>query len=400
MKRLVPIAFVAALGCADDPHTIAPGPTCDTTRCITAPPPICEGSEKVVFAAIGQCTEDPSGIGICNYPVVQRQDCTLLSDKICQGGQCVTRPPDPVIPCEGVVCNTRPASACDGNVSVIYRANGTCNPADNSCQYGIETTLDCTLAGFACRDGGCVDPTEFPCEPNPCNIPPHGTCSGNQPSVPAQLGTCTEVEVGNLTNAQCVYPVQAKPACSGATAECHLGSCARGLAAPTKAGDVIFNEIMKNPSVPGDESEWIELYNPADVAASLDGCAISDDGGETFTLTQLIVPAKGFAVIGTSADPKPNGGFVPEYRYTGMTLGNTADELTLTCAGVVIDRVQWTDLWPAGTGRSMTLGAGNTATVDGNDFLGAWCDAPNPYGDGTNLGSPMRANPACPTRQD
>ena len=166
----------------------------------------------------------------------------------------------------------------------------------------------------------------------------------------------------------------------------------------TSAGDVIFNEIMKNPAVPGDESEWFELYNPTTVAARLDGCVVSDDGGESMTLGQLVVPAKGCVVLGASVDPKANGGFVPEYHYTGVLLGNVGDELNLTCNGVLIDRVQWTELWPSGTGRSMTLGLGDTATVSGNDFLGAWCDAPAHYGDGTNYGSPARPNPPCPAR--
>jgi len=395
---LIGLVSAGVLGACADGND--PADTCATRVCVSAPPSQCSGTVKTVFQALGTCSEDPTGVAICNYPVAQQQDCALLDDKVCTNGQCVKKPDDIPVPCGGVVCNVRPAPDCDGQVARIYQAVGTCNPEKpvaTQCEHGVEAALDCSQTGFVCRNGGCVDPSEHPCDPNPCDIPPLGTCAGNTPTVVAAVGICTEKTVDNRPVAECSYPMSAAPACTGSTVECYLGLCARGLETADTVGDLIINEIMKNPVSQGDEAEWFELYNPTDAAQRLDGCTVSDDDGESFTMgADVIVPAKGYLVFGSNLDPKPNGGFVPDFLYAGFTLGNSADEITLTCAAVIIDRVLWTDQWASGTGRSMTLGAGATATASGNDFLGAWCDAPAGYGDGTNLGTPRRANPACP----
>jgi len=395
----VGVALVVLYGsaCADQ---LAQDDSCAANPCITAPPPQCSGTIKTVFQALGTCTPDPSGASICDYPIAQQQDCALLGDKICTSGQCVKKPDDVLVPCGGVTCAERPAADCDGQTARIYQSIGTCNPdkpVGAQCEYEVEALLDCTETGFACREGGCINPALHPCDPNPCNIPPQGSCAGNTPTSVTQIGTCTEKTVDNRPVAQCAYPTSPAAACQAPTVECYVGRCARTLELPDAAGDLLINEVMKNPASQGDEAEWFELFNPNDAALQLDGCVVSDDGGESFTIgADVVIAAKGFLVFGSSVDPKPNGGFIPDYLYATFVLGNNADEITIRCDAVIIDRVLWTDQWPSGTGRSMTLGTGETATASGNDFLGAWCDASTPYGDGTNLGSPRRANPACP----
>lgn len=390
---LLIVSVVAAPGCADD--TTSARDPCEIERCVTAPPPRCDGTIKTVFQALGTCTADPTGTARCDYPVAQRQDCALLDDKMCQDGQCVA---PPVIPCDGVVCNERPAPDCDGLIARIYTATGACDPEippAGACVYGFEAALDCSLSGLTCIDGGCVDPKEVPCTPNPCDVPPQGTCNGNVPTSFEPVGTCTEREVDNNPVAECSYQSAPGAQCLAPTPECWLGRCARTLATPTAAGDLVFTEIAKNPASQGDAAEWFELHDPTDAAMRLDGCVISDEGGESFTLEpDLIVAAGGYLVFGSNLDPEPNGGFVPDVRYEGMVLANEADELVLTCAGVVIDRVAWDAAWPALSGRAMSLGA-SPPTATNNDDAGAWCDAPSRYGDGTNFGSPRRANPPC-----
>lgn len=385
-------ALIAA-GCDD---AGAPADPCADTRCTTAPPPTCEGTVKTVFQALGSCRVDPTGVALCDYPVAQRQDCAQLGNKICQAGQCVDRA---IVPCEGVVCDDRPAPDCAGDVARIFKSTGTCNPATppaGACEYGIEATLDCASSGLVCRAGGCVDATSTPCDPNPCDVAPLGSCSGNVPTSVAAIGTCTPKTVGEVVSAECRYATTEGAACSGATPECYLGVCARTLEAPDQPGELVITEVMKNPTAAGDESEWIELYNPSDAARRLDGCTLSDDGGESHTLAAgVTVPARGYIVLGRSGDRAANGGFVPDYVYAGFTLGNTADEIVVTCGGAVIDRLQWTDQWPSWAGASMSLGR-SPPDATSNDFRGAWCDAPARYGDGTNLGSPRRVNPACP----
>jgi hypothetical protein len=379
--------------CSVDPVA---GDPCAIERCVTAPPPLCEGTIKTVFQALGTCTADPTGTARCDYPIAQRQDCALLDGKLCQNGQCVA---PTVVPCEGIVCDVRPPPDCDGHVARIYSANGGCDPEippAGGCVYGFEAALDCSLSGSVCIDGGCVDPATVPCTPNPCDVPPLGTCSGNIPTSFAPVGTCTEETVDNRPVARCAYEDDAQAPCLAPTPECWLGRCARALAAPSAAGDLVISEISKNPSSQGDDAEWFELYGATDAAMRLDGCLISDEGGESHAIgDDVIVPAGGYLVLGSNLDPRPNGGFVPDYRYDGVILANEADELVLSCGGIQIDRVAWDASWPKLAGRTMSLG-GAPPSATANDTASAWCDAPSRYGDGTNLGSPRRANPPCP----
>lgn len=399
LPALVPLALCAALGVATascDDADPAPADPCLSHRCVSAPPPVCDGTIKIVFQALGTCSTDPTGTPRCDYPVAQQQDCALLDGKICQAGQCID---EPVVPCEGVVCNQRPDPDCDGHIARIYAATGACDPAippAGACVYGFEAALDCSLSQKACIDGGCVDPADVPCTPNPCDVPPQGTCSGNIPTAFEPIGTCTERTVNNRPVAECGYATAVQPACPAPTGECWLGRCATTLRAPAAAGELVITEVSKNPASAGDEAEWFELFNPTDAALRLDGCTIADEGGESHAIgADVIVPAGGHLVLGSSLDPEPNGGFVPDYRYEGLVLANDRDELVVSCGGLVIERVAWTDAWPRLAGRTMSLGQ-SPPTAAGNDGPAVWCDAPTRYGDGTNLGSPRRANPPCP----
>ena len=56
----------------------------------------------------------------------------------------------------------------------------------------------------------------------------------------------------------------------------------------------------------------------------------------------LWLPAGGYLVLGRNADTATNGGVPVSYRYTGFTLGNSDDEITLLDgAGTEIDRVAY-----------------------------------------------------------
>ncbi|MFO0751524.1 MAG: lamin tail domain-containing protein, partial [Myxococcota bacterium] len=341
---------MAALAACSDGGTVDP---CLDVRCVTAPPPTCDGDLKVVYHAVGSCSSDATGATHCDYPLAQRQSCAELGGKVCKDGQCVA--PE-VVPCAGVTCLTPPPPDCDGNTAQIYAASGSCDPnvgENGACVYPIDATLDCTPSHKVCRVGACVDPSSTPCDPNPCDVPPQGSCSGNVPDVPVALGQCT----AGTSGAECAFQTTSGTACVGATPECRFGRCAAGLGAPTAAGDLVISEVMKNPNLAGDQSEWFELYNATDLALELDGCTVSDDGGDLWTApdADLFVPAGGYVVLGKSDVRADNGGFVPDATYDGVTLANSADELVITCGGTVIDRLAWATDWPTGTGRAMSL---------------------------------------------
>lgn len=159
------------------------------------------------------------------------------------------------------------------------------------------------------------------------------------------------------------------------------------------ADELVFNEIMRDPTAVGDPNgEWFELYNPSgDTTYQLLGCTIQDDGGETFDIAfDLTIGPEDTLTFGRTNNP----GFVPDFVYGGMTLGNTDDELELICAGVTVDRVAWSNpAFPAPVGASMALDPGS-ATAAENDDGDNWCAEVVPYFMG-DLGSPGADNSGC-----
>ncbi|PKN54375.1 MAG: hypothetical protein CVU56_26855 [Deltaproteobacteria bacterium HGW-Deltaproteobacteria-14] len=396
MIRRAPAALATAMAL----WCIAPSACGDTTaadpckgvQCINNPPASCDGPTKVSYSAVGRCVA-VGGAPKCGYDELPRQNCESLG-KLCQAGQCVD---PPVIPCEGVVCDARPSPDCDGDTAQIYSSAGTCNPAippGGRCEYPVEASLVC-VAPRVCRNGGCIDPSEFPCDPNPCDVPPLTTCSpSGTPNGWASPGTCTAPS----GQPSCAFTPAPLLACAAGTT-CVAGTCAGSIAPPEAAGDLILSEIMRNPSGGDDAGEWLELYNPQATARPLDGCVLSDDGGDAHALPAAdapIVPAKGYLVLGRSASFVDNGGFVPDYVYQDFILANGADEITLTCGDVVIDRVAYSDSgWPTSAGHAMTLGSARLDATQ-NDDAASWCDAVTGFGIGTDYGTPRRPNPACP----
>ncbi|MCC7540037.1 MAG: lamin tail domain-containing protein [Deltaproteobacteria bacterium] len=171
-----------------------------------------------------------------------------------------------------------------------------------------------------------------------------------------------------------------------------------GVMTPSVAGDLIITEILYDPTAVAEEmGEWIELFNPGGDTLFLGGCELADGsaGG-----THVIDAAAGLRVgpgesivLARSATP----GFTPDYSYAdAFALNNSGMEtVTLTCGGVVIDRVVYdTASWPDPTGGSLSL---DPSSYDGiaNDSPAAWCAATMPFASG-DFGSPQQINPACP----
>lgn len=398
------LAVVAAAGlaaCGDEDEA----PVCKASLCAAAPLPACDGQTRIVYAAIGSCIETGGGGYRCEYPIVQSQDCTTLEGRICEAGQCVAQQP---IPCQDVVCNDPPAPDCDGDTARIYALTGTCDPARGElgeCVYPVDVTLNCAELGRSCRDGGCPDPNATPCDPNPCNVPPPGTCDGPAPRRYDAPGACTQRGSG-VTAYECDFTLNEFTECSGQTPFCAGGQCGTAARAPT-AGELVIHEVMVNPFGEGDEGEWIELYNPTQAALDLNGCLLTDDGSNRHTFSTndlgegmgagstLLVPPLGYVVLGRSGDRDDAGGFLPDIVYSNFQLGNSRDAIELVCDGAEIDRVAWdSGTWPVRPDASMSLRAGSANTA-ANDAPEAWCRSATFYGDGRNAGTPRAANGSC-----
>lgn len=157
-------------------------------------------------------------------------------------------------------------------------------------------------------------------------------------------------------------------------------------------GDIVITEIMQNPNLVGDGSgEWFEVYNGAAFSVDLNGWTIGTEGHLIANGTPLRVAPGSYVVLGNNPDILTNGGVTVDYQYSGVTLGNGSDTLTLSLPdSTEIDRVEYDGgpAFPDPTGASMALISNN---LDNN--VGAnWVTSSTPFGDG-DLGSPGAATP-------
>jgi hypothetical protein len=152
---------------------------------------------------------------------------------------------------------------------------------------------------------------------------------------------------------------------------------------------VVINEIDYHPPVDG--REFLELHNPGDSPASLDGACFTSGITGCFGAGAAI-PAGGFVVVAESptdyAAAYP-GAPAPLLDYGGG-LSNSGERVTLSLGAVVLDTVAYLDSapWPAsadGSGASLEL----IDPLADNDVASAWgpsTPAPTPGAVNTRYG--------------
>lgn len=160
---------------------------------------------------------------------------------------------------------------------------------------------------------------------------------------------------------------------------------------PTVDGKLTINEVMTTNALTvstgeGAGADWIELYNPNEVALALNGYGLTDDltKPRKFLLpTGVSIPARGRLLLW--ADNAPERGAA----HVGFALDNDGGELALTRPdGTFIDRITY-------GAQEVDLSAAREP--DGSDrWVIEWNatpGAPNPAGAGSPAGS---ENPAMP----
>jgi hypothetical protein len=175
------------------------------------------------------------------------------------------------------------------------------------------------------------------------------------------------------------------------------------FAAPPGPDDLVINEVMQNPSAVADSNgEWFEVKNVSGATLDLDGCVVSDADTDAFTIaanTQIAADEYFvFCVNDTSAE---NGGLPSCYDWgasNDFTLGNSGDEIIITCGTDEIDRIEYDGgpVWPDPTGGSMTYNVPAAPSDPSNNLGTNWYDAADPpqsstYGDG-DYGTPGAVN--------
>jgi len=284
----------------------------------------------------------------------------------------------------------------DGGRSFLF-----CDGGEGSVDgYQIENAGDLTAL-----------PPEAPCDPNPCQRPPRGTCDGQ---VAIQFNGPGQCAAGDDGLAECSYQ-EARTDCDALGQVCVYGSCYDRRPQQPVRGEVIFTEIMYNPDdrdfednpnrnqIRESNAEWIEVHNTSNNPVNLDGCELTDFDDSRATpeeptdINELIVEPGEYALFVRSDRPEYNGGLYADHRFF-FNLTNGGDTVILRCNGVVIDQVTYTDAaGNRGPARAASISL-DANFLDGNfnDEDGAWCLATQQYlVDPPHLGTPGTPNPVC-----
>jgi hypothetical protein len=151
-------------------------------------------------------------------------------------------------------------------------------------------------------------------------------------------------------------------------------------------GDLLLNEVLYDPSGADEGAEFVELWNPDDVARSMGGIAIEAGDGAR---------PDAWAVIhrGSAADSvPPHAAFLVAGSALTGALQNGPDAVRLTRDGVALDRLGWGDLdaaalFEGAPAPDVASGHSLARSDDGRDRdsnAGDWTDEPGP--------TPGRAN--------
>lgn len=173
---------------------------------------------------------------------------------------------------------------------------------------------------------------------------------------------------------------------------------------PWVGGELVLNEVMNNPSrVTDPMGEWIEVYNSTDGIIYLDGLVLTSLADDGSTESHVIAPDSplpvepgAYAVLGSNSDYGTNGGVDVAYEYSGITLSNESDTLSIWADTVEVDSLEWDDgaTMPDPDGGSISLDMLYRNSTD-NDSYESWCGSVDAWGLRTDFGSPNGDNELC-----
>lgn len=186
-------------------------------------------------------------------------------------------------------------------------------------------------------------------------------------AAPQEAGEDEDADITSLDSATTYYfALKAKDEAGN---ESVLSNVAHGktlLAAPNY---IVISEVF--PDMAGaDTGEFVELYNPTDVAIDISGYSLQYLSGSAAAFTSVakknfvagaIVPAKGFYLVGMSGNAAADMSWSEQLNNTGATVFLVNDQLAITDGADVniIDQVAY------GTGSGVLSSEGTAASLPG-----------------------------------
>jgi cardiolipin synthase A/B len=145
---------------------------------------------------------------------------------------------------------------------------------------------------------------------------------------------------------------------------------------------VLISEVMYDTGGYDASREYVELYNPNNVAVDLSTYKLSNKSGNFTLPSGTSIPAHSYLMVGKDSTAFATyKGFGLDVSGMNLTLTNTGDNLQLkNPAGTVVDNVAWTNYvsgWPlvASNGQVLSRITAGTDTDTSNDWT---VTAPNP----------------------
>lgn len=168
---------------------------------------------------------------------------------------------------------------------------------------------------------------------------------------------------------------------------------------PWAGGELVITEVMNNPkNITDPNGEWFEIYNTTAGDLNLAGIQIQS-GSESHVIAPgdpLVIGAGEYLVLGANSNTSTNGNMTVDYEYSGISLSNESDDVSLSAEGVVIDSLSWDDgaTMPDPDGGSINLDPGSVdATL--NDDVNNWCTSLDSWELLGDAGSPGEENELC-----
>ena len=363
----------------------------------------CNSQGEIIFSE--NCT---ATIDACNAGSCQASGCApapVENGTACDDGKFCSLTSS----CQNGICTQESVRTCDdGNDCTIDSCNegleacvfDDSSTEGNSCQDGQFCTENTICVSGNCEGGDTVDCDDGnPCSVDSCNEN-LDTCvndatAAENASCGDDLiccsGSCIDSDEDNCGQCGNVC-AEATGSCAATGASCLHGAC-------IDEGILVITEVMIDPDNTGDTNgEWVEVYNASDQTIDLRDWIIGDDGSDSHTigaLNPIPIAPWSYGVLARNTNPTLNCGVSADYGYSSFSLGNSGDEVVLTAAGCVVDRISFSGTFdnPATTKQldpdSMTAAA-NDAT--GNSEI--WCDAQSAMTCG-DYGTPGAENTDC-----
>lgn len=120
------------------------------------------------------------------------------------------------------------------------------------------------------------------------------------------------------------------------------------------SNSIVINEFMSHPTSSCTEAdgEWIELYNNTNNWINLSDWMLYNNYGQAITLATYLLPPGGYYVLGACGDESLNGGYTPNYVYSGFSIHESGSITLFNGVSLLVDEIEYDGSWPVQNGFS------------------------------------------------